>query len=302
MDADRRQIVSAIQRDVATYIRELDQRITQLEQSAQRAQQGVRVTSVPSFETAKSQLNEIKETADYWQSGQLEHEAEQIEQQLNQFVNTQLPAAVDPFSAKLEEWKNQFNRQMSSVGRTYQKLMDSLNIDTEDLELAAKQFYEQQRAFSSLTTEINSMKTVTDDFKNETQSAIENQQHELQVALSNASQQLQIDLMRVKATTDSTLAQSLANCNSSSLADLFGSIQTDVNSQCAQMETGLTDIQSMLDKSEDQWKSDLENIEAELQMELNAMRRTVGGDYDIQKKLHEAQAKADAIEKMIQEL
>ena len=302
MDGDRRQLIAAIQRDVSTYIREIDQRITQLEQSAQRAQQSSKVTNVPSFDSAKTQLAEIKEVADYWQSGSLDKEADQIEQQINTFINTTLPAAVDPFNANLTEWKSSFNRQMSSVGRTYQKLMDSLNIETEDLEQAAKTFYEQKRVLSNLSNDISSVKSQCDSFQAETQTVIENQQRELEVALSNASQQLQIDLMRVKATTDSTLAQSLANCHSSNLSDLFASLQADVNTQCAQMETGLNDVQAMLQKCEDQWKLDLENIKAELNLELNAMRRTVGGDYDIHKKLHEAQTKADEVEELIKSL
>lgn len=302
MEGDRRQLIAAIQRDVSTYIRELDQRITQLEQSAQRAQQNTKVTNVPSFDNAKAQLTEIKEIADLWQSGQLDKEADRIEQQINTFLNTTLPAAVDPFNASLTEWKSQFNRQMSSVGRTYQKLKDSLNIDTEELEQASKSFYEQKRNLSNVTNEISAIKAQCESFQNETQAAIENQQRELEVALSNASQQLQIDLMRVKATTDTTLAQSLANCHSSSLADLFSSLQSDVNSQCAQMESGLNDVQAMLTKCEEQWKVDLENIKAELKIEINAMRRTVGGDYDIHKKLHEAQTKADEVEELMKSL
>lgn len=302
MDADRRSLVQALQRDVQTYIRELDQRITQLEQSATRAQQSSQNSKAPSLESSKQQLAEIQEVADFWQSGQIDKEADAIEQQINSFLNTQLPAAIDPFSANLNEWKAQFNRQMSSVGRTYQRLADQLNIDTEDLEIAAKTYHDQKRALATLSHEIAEINESTEALKNDTLALIQNQQKELEVSLSGVSQQLQVDLMRVKATTNSTLAQSLANCNSSTLSDLFAALQADVNTQCLQMENGLKDVQTQLDKCEQQWVIDLENIESEMQMEIDSMRRTVGGGYDLQKKLEEAQKKADDVEKLFKSL
>jgi hypothetical protein len=108
--------------------------------------------------------------------------------------------------------------------------------------------------------------------------------------------------MRIKASTDSTITQSLNNCNASSLSDLFNSLQNDVNSQCAEMEKGLQDVQNNLDQCEAQWKDDYNNIKNEVESKIVQMKSGVVDDNELQKKLIEAQNHADQIEELIKNL
>ncbi|KAK8854245.1 hypothetical protein M9Y10_016804 [Tritrichomonas musculus] len=296
--------MNAVHRDVSTYVSELEQRISQLEQSASQIESNSSSFSDPSsYNSAKKQLESIKEAANVWQSGQLERDANDLEKQINNFLNTQLPAAVQPFSKTLSDWKTRFNISMSSAGKKYQELNEALNsIDTSELEKAAKSFSNQKRNFANLAREIDSVPSACEAMYNNLQESIEQQKRELNVSLSSMSQQLQLDIMRAKATTNSTLTQSLSNCKTSSFNSFFNTLQADVNAQCAQMEQTVKEIHSMLEASEKQWENDIEQLQEDIKNELDSMQHNVGNQYALHKKIEEVSQKAMELEQLISKM
>lgn len=296
--------INAVQRDVSTYVSELEQRISQLEQSASQIESSsLSISDQSSFNNAKRQLESIKEAAGVWQSGNLERDSDELEKQINIFLNDQLPAAVQPFSKTLSDWKTRFNLSMTSAGKKYQELKDSLNaIDTSSLEKASQLFSNQRRNFANLSRDIDSVPAACEAMMNNIQDTIDQQKRDLSFSLSNMSQQLQLDIMRAKTTTNSTLSQSSSNCKTSSYGNFFNSLQADVNAQCAQIEQTVKEIHSMLDASEKQWENDIEQLQEDLKNELNSMQHTVGNQFVLQKKIQEVSEKAEELEKMISNL
>ena len=72
--------INAVQRDVSTYVSELEQRISQLEQSASEIESSsLSISDQFSFNNAKKQLESIKESADNWRNGSLERDANDLE-------------------------------------------------------------------------------------------------------------------------------------------------------------------------------------------------------------------------------
>lgn len=301
-DGNLKASMNAVHRDVTTYVTELEQRIAQLEQVAIRQETQTstdQTSSLPSVSTAKKQLDEINEAAEMWQSGQLEKEAAELDAQINDFISRQLPQTVEPFAKNLAEWKTKFNVSMTNAGKQYQELNQSLDLDLSELEKAAKQFANHKRSIAALSRDINSIPAACDALGAELQDMIDTQERELHVSLSGLAQQLQLDIMRAKATTNSTLSQSLSNCQTSSLSEFFATLQGDVNSQCAQMEQNVREVQAMLDTAEKQWQNDVEQLKDEIKTEIAMMRQNSGSEYALQQKMAEAKRKITQISEMI---
>ncbi|OHS98086.1 hypothetical protein TRFO_35549 [Tritrichomonas foetus] len=295
--------MNAVHRDVSTYVSELEQRISQLEQTASQIESSTStVADISSISNAKKQLDEIKAAAGIWQSGKLEKDANDLEKQIDAFLNTQLPAAVQPFSKTLADWKTRFNVAMTNAGQKYQELNEALKIDTTDLQKASKTFSSQKRALANLAREIESVPSACEAMVLDIQELIEEQKRELSVSLSSLSQQLQLDIMRAKATTNSTLSQSLSNCQTSSFNNFFNTLQTDVNAQCAQMEQNVKEVHAMLDASEKQWENDVAQMKDDIKNELASMQHSVGTGFALQQKIKEANQKVKELDKMISEL
>lgn len=296
---DKRSLVQALQRDVASYIHELEQRVTQLENTAERSIKAPVGSARGNLDNFRNQLVEVKEICDYWESGQMEKEIDDIENHINNFMTTELPKAIDPLQSQLANWKSLFNRQMSSVGRTYTKLNEQLNLDIKALDDAAREYRSCRKELNDTVRAIDVFKSNVEEYRTNTLNIIENQEKELDLSLSNALQQLNIDLMCVKASTSSTLAQSLANCDSSTFSDIFSTLQGEVNAQCKHMENSIRDVYNLLDKCNQQWVIDLENINSEMKMEIDSMRRNVGSEYSLRRKLEEVQSKCASVEAML---
>jgi len=299
---NQRSLMNAIQRDVMTYVRELEQRIYQLEQTAKRARDNYSMMVSPSLEDARKQLKEIAEIADFWQSGTLEQECSTLESQISNFISTQLPSSVEPYSSQITEWKNKFNRQMSSVGRDYRKLNESLIINIDELESAASVFYAQKKQVSYISKEISDMANEFDNIVQDTSKNLSTNTNDLEISLSGLYQQVQIDLLRAKSTTNSTISNSLASCRNTSLSETFDSLQTEINQQCSQMESSLADVHNSIEKSEKQWKEDLEQVKSEIKLEIESTRRNSGSCFNLSKKLLEAQRKADEIQELMKSI
>lgn len=300
-DGDLKASMNALHREVTGYVTELEHRISQIEQNAIR-QETQAIASLPTVTTAKRQLEEIKQAADEWENGQLEREITEVETQINHFLTEQLPATIEPLSKTLSDWKTKFNVSMINAGKRYQELMQTLDVDFSELEKASNTYSEQKKTVAQLSKDIHSVSASCDSLSVELQDMIDTQERELKVSLSGLAQQLQLDIMRAKAITNSTLSQSISNCQTSSLNEFFASLQGEVNAQCVQMEQCVREVQAMLDTSERQWQSDVQQLKDDIKAAITVMRPTASSEFALREKLEEAQSKIQELSERINNL
>ena len=292
--------MKAVHRDVTTYVSDLEQRISRLEQVASNLESSPNLdSSFSSMSNAKKQFDEINKTVDSWDPKNMENDIQNIENEIDSFLNEKLPKAVQPFSKALNEWKSKFNIAMTVAGQKYQKLNKDLSIDSSEVKQASKNFVNQRRQLNQLMREIESIPNACERLDSQVQDLIEDQKRELSISLSSLSQQLQIDIMRAKATSNSAIAQSLSNCQSSSFNEFFNSLQNDINQQCAQMENNIKDVHNILDTAEKQWESDILELKDEIKSQVTAIQHSVGTNFALQQKLKEANEKAKELEYLI---
>jgi hypothetical protein len=295
--------LTAIQKDVANYISELEQRISQLEQSAVHSESEPRHSSAFSgVSNAKKQLEEIRRASSLWLNGELEKEASDLESQLAEFTTRVIPAAIEPLSKTLEEWKSKFNTSMSATAKQYQALNQSLDVDLSELEQSAKQFASQKRTLANLSRQIGAIPLSCDALSAELQDMIDTNERELNVALAGLTQQLQIDIMRAKVTTDSTLSLSLSSAQTSSLSGFFANLQSDVNAQCAQMEEAVREVQGMLEAAEAQWTVDVDKLQEEIRGEIGLARQQRKSEVELRRKLADARTKMSELSELAQRM
>lgn len=301
-DSNLKSSMNAVHRDVSTYVTELEKRISSLEDSMRRSEQSSTMNNSQSINTVQKQMEDIIQSINTWQSGQLEQQAEKITTQLNDYINIDLPQAISPLTQIIDDWKSRFNTSLTHIGQQYQQLSQSLNIDTTKLEKSSKLFNEHKRNIANLQREIANFPSMCEQLNSELTEVIDSQERELNVSLSSIGQQLQLDLMRAKATTNSTLSQSLTNCQTSSLSEFFTTLQADVNAHCSQMEQNVRDINSMLDTGEKQWENDVEALKEEIKNEVSSLHHSAGSDFALQQRLAEAQEKLNEVEQLIQSM
>lgn len=296
--------LNAVKRDVAAYVSELEQRISQLQQSASQFDFSISPTpGSSSLSPAKKQLDEIKALINSLKLEQIDRDANLLENQINQFITTQLPTIVQPFSKTLTSWKNQFNSVMTSAGKKYQELYDSLNkMDTGDLEKAAKTYTDYAKSLENLTKEINSVSLACDAILSNVQDNLEQHKKDFDVSLSGLSQQLQVDIMRAKTASNSAISQSNSQSQSTNFNNFFNSLQSEINMQCSQMEQRIQEAHSILDASEKQWDNDIEQFQKEIENELSSIHHNAGNQSSIEKQLLEVQRKVTEIEQQIDKL
>jgi hypothetical protein len=298
---EMKESVTAVQRDIANYVSELEQRIAQLEQSALRAETQPRQPgALASVNPARKQLDEIRQAVGAWMSGDLEREVADLESQLTDFTSRQLPEAIEPLSKSLDHWKTRFNAEMSDAAKQYQSLSQMLDIDLIEFERAAKAFSVQQRRLASLTRDINGLPLACDSLAAELEDLVDTEEREVNVALAGLTQQLQIDVMRAKVTTDSTLSFSISNSQSTSMGDFFKALQADVNAQCAQMEESIREVQALLEATEVQWATDVERLQEDIKTEIGLVRQAAGTEVDLRQKLGDARAKMARVSELVE--
>ena len=299
---NQRALMNSVQRDVMTYVRELEQRIYQLELMAKKAKDNYSTGSFSTLDLSRQQLKEIDEITEFWKSGELDQECLNLETNINSFINTQLPNYVEPFNNQLLEWKNRFNREMSSVSLTYRKLNDSLNIDIKELENVTNEFNNYQKKFLNIKKNINFFTESLNNYNNSFKEFLNSKENDINSSLSSSLQQIKLNLIQSKAISNSTLSHSIETCKKSSLSDLFSTLQDEVNSTISQIEYSLEDVKLSLNQSEEQWNDDLNNLKNEIQLEIESIRRNNGTCYNFLEKIEEAEKKANYIQDLIKNL
>ena len=296
-DSSVKTSMNTLHRDVTSYVQDLEQKLTQLEQNVQKAEQGY--TKSSSITNIQNQLQMVFDSATIWQSGELEKSADTIDQKINSFLQVSLPKTISPFNKQLDNWKVKFNASMTNTGKLFQNLNSKLKFDTKPLENCKKVFHNQKLQIAKLSRDVEAFDTDCQMMKSEFEELIDSQERELSISLSGLSQQLQIDLMRAKATSDLTLQMSLSNSETSSFNDFFTTLQSDVNAKCSLMEKNVKEVQNLLEASERTWDNDVATLKEEIRYEIEALHVQAGAEFTLQKRLNDAIIKAEEIEKRL---